>query len=51
MNKLRKALFTINNPVEKGFTDEIIKEKFINDTLVYMCMCHEIGGSLGVFKI
>ena len=43
MNKLRKALFTINNPVEKGFTDEIIKEKFINDTLVYMCMCHEIG--------
>mgnify|MGYP004492139151 FL=1 len=43
MKKLRKAQFTINNPVEKGFTDEIIKEKFINDTLVYMCMCHEVG--------
>lgn len=40
----RKWLITINNPEEKGFTHERIKEELNNiKSIVYWCLCDEIG--------
>lgn len=39
----RKWLLTINNPIEKGFTHERIKEILSNIKLVYWCMSDETG--------
>ncbi len=40
----RKWMITINNPLEKGFTHERIKQE-LNDirNIVYWCLCDEIG--------
>lgn len=41
----RKWMITINNPVEKGFDHERIKTELQGiKSLVYWCMCDEIGG-------
>jgi hypothetical protein len=40
----RKWLITINNPIDKGFTHEKIKEELIKfKSLIYWCMSDEIG--------
>lgn len=40
----RKWQFTINNPIEKGYTHEKIKQQLALYTgMVYWCMCDEIG--------
>lgn len=39
----RKFLLTINNPLEKGFTHDEIKQRLDNLKLDYWCMCDEIG--------
>lgn len=40
----RKWQLTINNPVEKGYTHEVIKSILIDmKSLVYWCMADEIG--------
>lgn len=40
----RKYQLTINNPVEHGFTHEVIKTTLSNFSgLVYWCMCDEVG--------
>lgn len=41
----RAWLITINNPEDKGYTHENIKQKLDTlRTIDYMCMCNEIGG-------
>ena len=51
----RKWALTINNPLEHGFTDEVIKETLQKFALDYYCMCKEIGNAtypyLYLFKI
>ena len=39
----RKWQITINNPLEKGFTHDRIKEILSSLKLVYWCMADEIG--------
>lgn len=39
----RKYQLTINNPFEKGYTHETIKAVLNEFSLVYWCMCDEIG--------
>lgn len=39
----RKYQLTINNPVDKGYTHETIKLILEQFSLVYWCMCDEIG--------
>lgn len=40
----RKWQITINNPVDKGFHQERIKEELSNlKSCIYWCMCDEIG--------
>ncbi len=39
----RKYQLTINNPVDKGYTHETIKTVLDEFSLVYWCMCDEIG--------
>lgn len=45
----RKWLLTINNPVEKGFTHEYIKEQLNKLKLLYWCMSDEVGGTEHTF--
>ena len=45
----RKWLLTINNPVEKGFTHEYIKEQLSKLKLLYWCMSDEVGGTEHTF--
>lgn len=43
-SRSRKWQLTINNPSEKGFTHDVIKEKLHElKSIVYWCMCDEIG--------
>lgn len=43
-SRSRKWLITINNPAEKGFTHERIKEKLREfDSVLYWCMSDEVG--------
>ena len=40
----RKWQITVNNPVEKGYTHEHIKEQLASlSGCVYWCMCDETG--------
>lgn len=39
----RKFQITINNPIEKGYTHEQIKSILDEFSLVYACLCDEIG--------
>ena len=39
----RKYLLTINNPIEKGFTHEQIKNNLESLKIEYWCLCDEIG--------
>lgn len=39
----RKYQLTINNPIEKGYTHEKIKEIINSSKYVYYCMCDELG--------
>lgn len=44
MPQSRKWQLTINNPVEKGITHEVLKESLAKFTgMLYWCMCDEIG--------
>lgn len=44
MNRSRKWLITINNPLEKGFSHQVIKDRLGQfKSLVYYCMADEIG--------
>lgn len=46
----RKWLLTINNPVEKGFTHEHIKELLADmKSVVYWCMADEVGGHTNTY--
>ena len=41
----RKWLLTLNNPLEKGFTHEHIREEMLNiKPCIYYCMSDEVGG-------
>lgn len=43
-SRSRKWQITINNPIEKGFAHECIKEELNKfNSLVYWCMSDEIG--------
>lgn len=40
----RKWLITVNNPIEKGFTHEVLYEQLQTlKTIIYICMADEIG--------
>lgn len=39
----RKWALTINNPLEHGFTDEVLKDTLQKFALDYYCMCKEIA--------
>ena len=44
MPQSRKWQLTINNPIEKGITHEVLKEALAKFTgILYWCMCDEIG--------
>lgn len=43
----RKWMFTINNPVEKGYTHEVIQKILSTIKLDYYCMADEIGSKTG----
>lgn len=47
----RKWALTINNPLEHGFTDEVIKETLQKFALDYYCMCKEIGNETQTLHI
>ena len=42
-SKFRKYQLTINNPAEKGFTHDKIKEILLNSNPIYFCLCDEQG--------
>lgn len=48
-SKGRKYLITINNPTEKGYTHDYIKQCMIKWGIEYWCMCDEIGGKTGTY--
>lgn len=39
----RKYQLTINNPIEKGYTHEVINDILNEFSLVYACFCDEVG--------
>lgn len=41
--QMRKVLLTINNPLEKGFTHETIKDILLSRQICYFCMADEVG--------
>lgn len=44
MNKRsRKYQLTINNPIEKGYSRDLIKDILLKTNPIYMCLCDEIG--------
>lgn len=48
--QMRKALLTINNPEEHGFSHSRIKEEFSKmKSCIYWIMCDEIGGKDGTY--
>lgn len=46
----RKWLLTVNNPVDHGFTHDVIKDTLqLIEGLDYWCMCDEIGGETSCY--
>lgn len=39
----RKYQLTINNPLDKGYTHQVIKDTLNKFSLIYACLCDEIG--------